>query len=631
MQPAKLTRMNERRPKAARNFDLAAPGFVLDYNRSRETQQRYRGRGRPFYDKAEVRRRQLRSRWRPPPLTSVPPGTQGSTQSRSPPPPPPGPPPGGPPRGGPGGPKGPPPDSKGAPPGPKGPPPDSKGAPPGPKRAPRPNPFGSGMGLGSKTSKSSVRAPSGIHHGSPAFPPMLPEVSYKEVLKKGKSHFGWALSLACIAMKMIDIEFQQVYTFLKDFWPIMHGQLTNFTTNYLRNPEFDDMRSGTTGHFRWWFANYVENRDPRRRQPFVACTDLDHTEARWQRITVEGNEEIIKAATELGEDRGYIEKGTKKNGPEAIRILSLYDNKAEKAATLAEYISLGMRGLATALTSIPDDDPSSKSQAQPSKVTTLDARVEQMMKAHEYLWTEAKPRYPEPELLRNLIRSKFEKGEAIVLPPPRGSRAPAPKLTGTSQPQPGMTQAIPAPAPKTRKSTISLSSTGVPGVQSLLGGEWQPRPLAASTQALISALGGEADKPPTTSTTLKAPNTESLSTVTTSQTPATELPSTAAATTASLLDRIFNYSSWSGPSRPLKSPEQKKIQKHRNDLSSSAVLEPATKPKGGLQSPKPMNPFSAKVTPTTESAPTATTAGAILDAIGGVLGGSKTEAPLPPK
>ncbi|TEY59370.1 hypothetical protein BOTCAL_0194g00080 [Botryotinia calthae] len=64
--------VNQGRPKRVKRYETneANEGFVLDYNRNRETAQKYKGKGKAFADDEEIARRQLEplSRLRPTPL-----------------------------------------------------------------------------------------------------------------------------------------------------------------------------------------------------------------------------------------------------------------------------------------------------------------------------------------------------------------------------------------------------------------------------------------------------------------------------------------------------------------------------------------------------------------------------------
>ncbi|QSZ29888.1 hypothetical protein DSL72_004406 [Monilinia vaccinii-corymbosi] len=73
---------NQPRPKRVERFKRDLPEFVLDYNRNRDSQLKYRGKGKPFTDAAEIERRKPRSNWRPPPLSLGSTEKQTSAQPR---------------------------------------------------------------------------------------------------------------------------------------------------------------------------------------------------------------------------------------------------------------------------------------------------------------------------------------------------------------------------------------------------------------------------------------------------------------------------------------------------------------------------------------------------------------------
>ncbi|TGO89863.1 hypothetical protein BPOR_0090g00100 [Botrytis porri] len=89
--------VNQSRPKRVKRYE-SNEGFVLDYNRNRQSAQKYRGKGKAFTDVGEIGRRQLEplSRLRPTPLSlwsekrKPPPGGPSGGPSGSPGPPCPG-------------------------------------------------------------------------------------------------------------------------------------------------------------------------------------------------------------------------------------------------------------------------------------------------------------------------------------------------------------------------------------------------------------------------------------------------------------------------------------------------------------------------------------------------------------
>ncbi|KAG4032426.1 hypothetical protein MFRU_007g03290 [Monilinia fructicola] len=247
--PEKQNIANQNRPKRAKRAEQGSPGFVLDYNRNRESQRQYRGKGKLFHDAAEIERRQPRSQSRMPPLSLMgaeeqvsrkskeklprellgPSGGSGGSDGH----------------GGPGGPGG----SGGS---------GGSGGPGGPG--------GSGNGVGRATKAVSM-APvtsaavssigtSGVSMtrlsgSSPHSPePPLPNIDWRIELAKGNEM--WANALASTKLHDRDLEVEDVIPIFEKF--CSDSWRKTFRTDYLENPEYDGKRTGATGHVRWYVS-----------------------------------------------------------------------------------------------------------------------------------------------------------------------------------------------------------------------------------------------------------------------------------------------------------------------------------------------------------------------------------------
>ncbi|TGO19485.1 hypothetical protein BTUL_0004g01240 [Botrytis tulipae] len=300
--------VNQSRPKRVKRHETNE-GFVLDYNRDRQTAQRYRGRGKAFTDDGEVGRRQLEplSRLRPTPLSlwsdkNKPPqhpppvGPSGHPPAPPAPPAPPPAPPAPPPA----------PPASSAPSGIPGP--GAGGviapAPPAPPPAP-PAPSGSGPGWGVgippappvtsgiTSSGSTVPDSSGLPQ-----PSISPNIDFWIPWRAGNTE--WAKALARERQRDVGIsadELLRSFTVLN--LPVFYQK---FSQQFMSDPAHKYELSGDTGHPHWFFENMELERCGRHPKPFSGFPQEEFDRARIERTTKEGQEAIIYRARKSLED-----------------------------------------------------------------------------------------------------------------------------------------------------------------------------------------------------------------------------------------------------------------------------------------------------------------------------------------
>ncbi|KAF5867521.1 putative ser thr protein phosphatase protein [Botrytis fragariae] len=289
--------VNQGRPKRVKRYE-SNEGFVLDYNRNRQSAQKYRGKGKAFTGDGEIGRRQLEplSRLRPTPLSLW-------TDKRKP--------PQHPPLGGPsGGPSGPP-----GPPGPGGGGggrgtatgrPEPSGTPgPGPGRG-----AGGGIGITSAPPRSGTGGAIGIISAPPVTSGITSSVSTRPD-SSGLPHSlippnidfwipweagntDWAMALARERQGDVSISADEL---LKSFevlnLPVFYD---DFYRQFVRDPAYKDCLSGDTGHPYWFFQNMKNRYYGDRILPYVKPSQEEFDRARIERTTKEGREAIIQRA-----------------------------------------------------------------------------------------------------------------------------------------------------------------------------------------------------------------------------------------------------------------------------------------------------------------------------------------------
>ncbi|KAF7951733.1 hypothetical protein EAE96_007032 [Botrytis aclada] len=282
--------VNQGRPKRVKRHE-SNEGFVLDYNRNRQTAQRYRGKGKAFTGDGEIGRRRLEplSRLRPTPLSlwsdnkkppqrpwpEVPSGRPG-------PPDPPGPP-------GPG-------VGRGITPAQPGP-----SAPPGP---------GTGRGRGVTPAQPGPSAPPGPGRGrGGGRPGITPSVSTKPdpglgwPLISSKIDFWipwvagdteWAKALARERQRDIGISAPELLRSFKVLnLPYFHDKFTN---EFMNDISHRHNLSGDTGHPHWFFENMKKEYYGQHPKPFTSPSREEFEKARIERTTSKGQEAIIQRA-----------------------------------------------------------------------------------------------------------------------------------------------------------------------------------------------------------------------------------------------------------------------------------------------------------------------------------------------
>ncbi|KAF7896061.1 hypothetical protein EAF00_006076 [Botryotinia globosa] len=304
--------VNQSRPKRVKRHETNE-GFVLDYNRDRQTAQRYRGRGKAFTGDGEIGRRQLEplSRLRPTPLSLW------SDKNKPPQHPPPGGPSGHPPA--PPAPPGPgagggitpappalPPAPPALPPAPPALPPAPPAlppAPPAPPAAPAPPassaPSGSGPGWGvgithappvtsGITSSGSTKPDPG---GLPQ-PSISPNIDFWIPWRAGNTE--WAKALARERQSDVGISANELLrSFIVLKLPIFHEK---FSQQFMSDPAHKDELSGDTGHPHWFFENMKLEHYGRHPKPFSGYSQEEFDRDRIERTTKEGQEAIINRA-----------------------------------------------------------------------------------------------------------------------------------------------------------------------------------------------------------------------------------------------------------------------------------------------------------------------------------------------
>ncbi|TGO39818.1 hypothetical protein BHYA_0047g00220 [Botrytis hyacinthi] len=315
--------VNQSRPKRVKRHETNA-GFVLDYNRDRQTAQRHRGKGKAFTGDGEIGRRQLEplSRLRPTPLSLW------SDQKKPPQHPPPG------------GPLGQPPD----PPGPPGPgaggggggggrggggrggggiTPAPPAPPPAPPAPPAPSaPSGSGPGWvvgitpgppvtsGITSSGSTKPDSSGLSQ-----PLISPNIDFWIPWKAGNTH--WAKALARVRQNDVGInadELLRSFTVLN--LPIFYQK---FSQQFMSDPAHKNDLSGDTGHPHWFFENMKLEQYHRHPKPFSPPSQEEFDRARIGRTTKQGQEAIIHRARKALE---FAQKLNKKIKPPVFNTSS---------------------------------------------------------------------------------------------------------------------------------------------------------------------------------------------------------------------------------------------------------------------------------------------------------------------